>query len=57
MTDVPDAKQLRRIREDIDPLGFRRLEFIPSRQRQELIDELIGAEEAAITEMLNEKSA
>jgi glutaconate CoA-transferase, subunit A len=52
LTDVPDAQQLRRIREDIDPLGFRRLEFIPSRQRQELIDELIGAEEAAIAEML-----
>jgi glutaconate CoA-transferase subunit A len=52
-TSVPDADQLRRIREEIDPLGFRRLEFIPSRQRQELIDELIEVEEAALAEMLS----
>jgi glutaconate CoA-transferase subunit A len=51
-TEVPDAEQLRRIREEIDPLGFRRLEFIPSRQRQELIDELIETEEGALSEML-----
>jgi glutaconate CoA-transferase subunit A len=52
-TDMPDAEQLRRIREEIDPLGFRRLEFIPSRQRQGLIDELIEAEEAALAEMVS----
>ena len=55
-TEVPDAEQLRRIREEIDPLGFRRLEFIPSRQRQGLIDELIKSEEAALTEMLSENA-
>ena len=52
VTQVPDAEQLRRIRQEIDPLGFRRLEFIPSRQRQELINELVEAEEAALAEML-----
>jgi glutaconate CoA-transferase subunit A len=52
VTCIPDAGQLRRIREEIDPLGFRRLEFVPGRQRQELIYEIIEAEEAALDEML-----
>lgn len=51
-TTLPDADQLRRIRREIDPLGLRRLEFIPSRQRQELLISLIKAEEAAIAEMV-----
>lgn len=52
ITEPPTAEQLRCIREEIDPLGFRRLEFVPSRDRQGLLDELIGAEEAALAEMV-----
>ena len=55
VTAVPDEMQLRLIREEIDPLGYRRLEFIPSRQRQDLIDELIKSEEACLAEMLRQE--
>lgn len=52
VTEVPDSEQLRRIRNEIDPLGFRRLEFVPSRQRIDLIKELVDSEEAALKMML-----
>ena len=52
ITEIPSAAQLRLIREEIDPLGFRRLEFVASRDRQGLIAELIDAEEAAMAEII-----
>ncbi|MFN8377454.1 MAG: CoA-transferase [Anaerolineae bacterium] len=47
----PTADELRALRTEIDPLGIRRLEFIPSKERAALIDELLTAEEAAIREL------
>lgn len=47
-TAVPTAKELRVIREELDPLGVRRLEFVPSAERATLIDELLDSEEQAL---------
>jgi glutaconate CoA-transferase, subunit A len=48
-SEPPTAEELQVIREDLDPLGVRRLEFVPSRERTDLIDELLTAEEAALS--------
>ncbi len=48
----PTAEELRLLRTEIDPLGIRRLEFSPSKDRTALIDELLTMEEAAITELI-----
>ena len=47
----PTDEELHILRTEIDPLGIRRLEFIPSRERTALIEELLTAEEAAIQEL------
>jgi glutaconate CoA-transferase, subunit A len=47
----PTAEELRVLRTEIDPLGIRRLEFIPGKDRAALIDELLTAEEAAIRDL------
>ncbi|NJL94485.1 MAG: hypothetical protein HC915_12570 [Anaerolineae bacterium] len=46
----PTAEELRVLRTEIDPLGIRRLEFIPSKERTALIDELLRLEEGFIAE-------
>ncbi len=48
---APTEEELRVLRTEIDPLGIRRLEFIPSRERTALIEELLTSEEAAIREL------
>ena len=45
VTVPPTREELRVLRHDVDPLGIRRLEFVPSAERGALIDELLGAEE------------
>ncbi len=45
MTVPPTEEELRALRHEVDPLGIRRLEFVPSAQRGALIDELLTAEE------------
>ena len=40
----PDAGTLRLLREQIDPLGLRRLEFVGSRERSALLDEIIAGD-------------
>lgn len=47
-TPVPTDQELRVIREELDPLGVRRLEFVPSSERTALIDELLTLEEQAL---------
>jgi glutaconate CoA-transferase subunit A len=47
-TRPPSAEELRLIREEIDPLGVRRLEFVPTRDRLPLITELLEAEESLL---------
>lgn len=53
-TAPPTAEELQVLRSEIDPLGIRRLEFVPSRERSALIQELIDNEEAAIAELLTQ---
>jgi len=45
VTVPPTEEELRALRHEVDPLGIRRLEFVPSAQRGALIDELLTAEE------------
>ncbi len=39
--DLPTAQELKVLREDIDPLGIRRLEFVGARDRGALLDEIL----------------
>jgi hypothetical protein len=43
-TEPPTKEQIRVIREEIDPLGIRLLEFLPAEQRDELFDRIIEIE-------------
>jgi glutaconate CoA-transferase subunit A len=45
VTAPPTSEELHALRHDVDPLGIRRLEFVPSARRGALIDELLAAEE------------
>jgi glutaconate CoA-transferase, subunit A len=44
VTDPPTADELRLIRTRIDPFGIRRLEFVPGRERLDLIESILKAE-------------
>jgi glutaconate CoA-transferase, subunit A len=44
----PTAEELRVLRNEVDPLGLRRLEFVPAAERRGLIDELLASEEDAL---------
>jgi len=48
-TEPPTAEELRVLRTEVDPLGIRRLEFVASAQRGELIDHLFGRERAVLS--------
>jgi len=50
-TDPPSVDELRLIREEIDPLGMRRLEFVAGKERAPLLAELIESEEAVIADL------
>jgi len=52
-TEPPTDEQLRLIREEIDPLGLRRLEFVAGKERGPLLSALIESEEAAVTELIS----
>lgn len=52
ITQPPTAEQLRQIREDIDPFGIRRLEFVPGRDRLSMIESILKTE-ADMVEHLN----
>lgn len=41
----PDAEELRLLRTVVDPLGIRRLDFVPARDRRALLDEIMRNEE------------
>lgn len=53
-TPTPSREALRLIREEIDPLGMRDLEFVAGRDRGPLLDRIIAAEERAIDALLVE---
>lgn len=45
----PTGTELSALRDRVDPLGIRRLEFAAARQRQDLIDEVLDLEDQALT--------
>jgi glutaconate CoA-transferase, subunit A len=51
-TDRPTGEELHALRQDIDPLGIRRLEFVPGRERMALVEELLKSEEDALAPLL-----
>jgi glutaconate CoA-transferase subunit A len=48
VTQPPTPEQLRQVREEIDPFGIRRLEFVPGRDRLGLIESILSAETAMV---------
>lgn len=52
ITEPPTREQLRQIREEIDPFGIRRLEFVASRDRLSLIESILDAESGLVQEMM-----
>jgi glutaconate CoA-transferase, subunit A len=54
VTPPPSAEQLRLIRQEIDPFGIRRLEFVPSKSRLELIESILKAEEKLLDEIFTQ---
>ena len=53
VAEPPTSAELKMLRTEIDPLGIRRLEFVPSKDRTQLITELLNTEEAAIQELIS----
>lgn len=51
-TEPPTPAQLRQIREEIDPFGIRRLEFIASRDRLSLIESILDAEAGMVHDLM-----
>jgi glutaconate CoA-transferase subunit A len=50
-TEPPGEEQLRLIREEVDPFGIRRLEFVPGRDRLGLIQSILDAEAGLVREL------
>ncbi|MGC2637191.1 MAG: CoA-transferase, partial [Acidobacteriaceae bacterium] len=50
-TEPPTPDQLRQIREEIDPFGIRRLEFVASRDRLSLIESILDAEAGLVRQL------
>jgi glutaconate CoA-transferase subunit A len=55
-TVTPSPETLRLIREAIDPLGMRELEFVAGKERGPLLARIIAAEERVISELLSERA-
>jgi len=51
--DEPDAEILRILREEIDPIGLRRLEFAAARDRDDLLDAVIKADRVVTERLFN----
>lgn len=51
-SEPPTEEELRVLRTEVDPLGIRRLEFVASAQRSELIDHLFAREKAVLSAAL-----
>jgi glutaconate CoA-transferase, subunit A len=57
VTPAPAPAELRALRERVDPLGVRRLDFVPAAERGALIDELLDAEERILDAALDLEAA
>ena len=55
VTDPPSKEQLRLIRTRIDPFGIRRLEFVPGRDRLDLIESILKAEAGLVNDIPQQK--
>jgi len=53
VAEQPTSAELKVLRTEIDPLGIRRLEFVPSKDRIQLITELLNTEEGVIRELIS----
>jgi glutaconate CoA-transferase subunit A len=51
VTDPPSKEELRLIRTRIDPFGIRRLEFVPGRERLDLIESILKAEAGLVNDI------
>lgn len=56
-TPIPDPDALRMIREEIDPLGMRELEFVAGKDRGPMLDRIIAAEERAIDGLIASRAS
>jgi glutaconate CoA-transferase, subunit A len=54
VTEPPTQEQLRQIRQEIDPFGIRRLEFVASKDRLSLIESILQAEAAMVKHLMVE---
>jgi glutaconate CoA-transferase, subunit A len=54
ITEPPTPEELRLIREEIDPFGIRRLEFVPSKSRLETIESILNAEQMLVEDVFRE---
>src|SRR5579884_1665131 len=52
VTPAPTAAELQLIRRHIDPFGIRRLEFVPGRDRLDLIQSILDAEAGLVNDIL-----
>jgi glutaconate CoA-transferase subunit A len=50
-TQPPGEQELRLVREEVDPFGIRRLEFVPGRDRLSLIQSILDAEARLVREL------
>ncbi len=55
-TKPPTNAELRLIREEIDPFGIRRLEFVPGRDRLNLIGSILKAESGLVNEIAKRRN-
>jgi glutaconate CoA-transferase, subunit A len=51
VTNPPEQEQLRLIRTRIDPFAIRRLEFVPGRERLDLIESILKAEAGLVNDL------
>ena len=51
-TSLPSLEMLRILRDEVDPLGIRRLEFVPAQERAVLLADCIAAEQDLIARAL-----
>jgi hypothetical protein len=55
VTDPPTDEELRLIRTRIDPFGIRRLEFVPGRERLDLIESILKAEAGLVNDIAGDR--
>jgi glutaconate CoA-transferase, subunit A len=56
-TPAPSAEELHALRERVDPLGVRRLDFVPAAERGALIDELLDREDRLLDAVAHAEAA